>query len=105
MHGASEQIKQFFARDLSQIPFKYDSINIHRSVWNFRLNNNAVHKYTHTEHNIQTGFTGTLYGSGNWTAKEEDKNRITASEMKFIRITAKYAWMDYKGNEDVLNEL
>jgi hypothetical protein len=32
------------------------------------------------------------------------KIRITAVEMKFMRRAAKYAWMENKRNEDVLEE-
>jgi hypothetical protein len=32
--------------------------------------------------------------------KANDKTRITAAETRFMRITAKYIWSDYKRNED-----
>jgi hypothetical protein len=31
-----------------------------------------------------------LYGSEAWTLKEQDKYRVTAAEMKFMRKTAEY---------------
>jgi hypothetical protein len=37
--------------------------------------------------------------------KANDKTRITAVEMRFMRTTAKYNWSDYKGNYDILKEL
>jgi hypothetical protein len=46
-----------------------------------------------------------LYGSENWTMKSNDKTRVTAAEMRFMRTTAKYNWSDYKGNDDTLKEL
>jgi hypothetical protein len=46
-----------------------------------------------------------LYGSENWTIKANDKTRITAAEMRFMRTTAKYIWSDYKRNDDILKEL
>jgi hypothetical protein len=36
--------------------------------------------------------------------KANDKTRITAAEMSFMR-TAKYIWSDYKRNDDILREL
>jgi len=33
-----------------------------------------------------------LYGSGTWTIKASDSRRITATEMKYMRITAGYTW-------------
>jgi hypothetical protein len=46
-----------------------------------------------------------LYGSENWTMKANDKTRITAAEMRFMRTTVKYIWSDYKRNDDILKEL
>jgi hypothetical protein len=43
-----------------------------------------------------------LYGSENWTMKANDKTRITAAEMRFMRTTAKYNWIDYTRNDDCL---
>jgi hypothetical protein len=40
-----------------------------------------------------------LYSSENWTIKERDTRRITATEMKYIR-TAGYNWTD-KANTDI----
>jgi hypothetical protein len=37
--------------------------------------------------------------------KANDKTRITAAEMRFVRTTAKYNWGDYNGNDDILKEL
>lgn len=34
-----------------------------------------------------------------------DETRITETEIKFMRRTAKFTWMDYKRNEDMLQEL
>jgi hypothetical protein len=34
-----------------------------------------------------------------------DKTRITAAEMRFMRTTAKYIWSDYERNDDILKEL
>ena len=34
-----------------------------------------------------------------WTTKAKDKTRrATAFEIRFMRLLAKYAWIDYKGN-------
>jgi hypothetical protein len=43
-----------------------------------------------------------LYGSGTWTVKASDARRITAAEMKYMRITAGYIWTDYKTNTQEL---
>jgi hypothetical protein len=45
------------------------------------------------------------YGSEIWTLTEQDKSRLKASEMKFLRRTAGYTLLDHKKNEDVLQEL
>jgi hypothetical protein len=37
--------------------------------------------------------------------KANDKTRITAAEMRFMRTTAKYIWSDYNRNDDMLKEL
>jgi hypothetical protein len=34
--------------------------------------------------------------------KTKGKTRIRAAEIKFVRSTTKYTWMDYKRNEDIL---
>jgi hypothetical protein len=46
-----------------------------------------------------------LYGSENWTIKANYKTRITAAELRFVGITAKYIWRDYKRNDEILKEL
>jgi hypothetical protein len=43
-----------------------------------------------------------LYGGKNWTMKANDKTRITAAEMRFMRTTAKHIWSDYKRNDDII---
>jgi hypothetical protein len=37
-----------------------------------------------------------LYGSENWTIETRDRRIITASEMKYMRITAGCTWEDHK---------
>jgi hypothetical protein len=44
------------------------------------------------------------YGSENWTKKAMDENRITISEMRSMRTTAKHAGMNCKKREDILKE-
>jgi hypothetical protein len=39
-----------------------------------------------------------LYDSESWTIKVRDATRITAAEMKYMRITAGYTWTDNKTN-------
>jgi hypothetical protein len=46
-----------------------------------------------------------LYGSETWTIKARDARRITAAEMKYMRITAGYTWTDYKTNTQIAKEL
>jgi hypothetical protein len=46
-----------------------------------------------------------LYGSENWTIKARDATRITAAEMKYMRITARYTWTDHKTNKEIAKEL
>jgi len=33
-----------------------------------------------------------LYGTENWTIEARDANRITASEIKYVRKTVGYTW-------------
>jgi DNA-binding sugar fermentation-stimulating protein len=46
-----------------------------------------------------------LYGSETWTIKARNARRITAVEMKYMRRTAGYAWIDYKTNTQIAKEL
>jgi DNA-binding sugar fermentation-stimulating protein len=46
-----------------------------------------------------------LYGSETWTVKARDAKRITAAEMKYMRRTAGYIWIDYKTNAQIAKEL
>jgi hypothetical protein len=46
-----------------------------------------------------------IYGSEIWTLTQQDKSRLKASEMKFLRRTAGYTLLDRKKNEDILQEL
>jgi hypothetical protein len=46
-----------------------------------------------------------LYGSEIWTIKARDARRISAAEMKYMRITAGYTWADYKTNTQIAKEL
>jgi hypothetical protein len=39
------------------------------------------------------------------TLREQDKSRITAAEMKFMRKTAKYTWQDDKRYREIMKEL
>jgi len=46
-----------------------------------------------------------LYGSETWAIKASDARRITAAEMKYMRITAGCTWTDYKTNAQIAKEL
>ena len=46
-----------------------------------------------------------LYGCETWTVKASDARRITAAEMKYMRITAGYTWVDYRTNLHIAKEL
>jgi hypothetical protein len=46
-----------------------------------------------------------LYGGKTWTVKVRDARRITAAEMKYMRRTAGYIWIDYKTNAQIAKEL
>jgi hypothetical protein len=46
-----------------------------------------------------------IYGSEIWTLTQQDKSRLKASEMKFLRRTAGYTLLDHKKNEDILHKL
>ena len=46
-----------------------------------------------------------LYGSETWTVKAREARRITAAEMKYMRRTAGYTWIDYKTNAQIAKEL
>jgi DNA-binding CsgD family transcriptional regulator len=46
-----------------------------------------------------------LYGSETGTVKARGTRRITAAEMKYMRITAGYIWTDYKTNAQIAKGL
>jgi hypothetical protein len=46
-----------------------------------------------------------LYGSEDWTITARDTTRITAAEMKYLRITARYTWTCHKTNKEIAKEL
>ena len=46
-----------------------------------------------------------LQDSENWTIKTRHATRITAAEMKYMRITAGYTWTDHKTNTEIAKEL
>jgi hypothetical protein len=46
-----------------------------------------------------------LYGSETWNIKARDARRITAAEMKYMRIIAGYTLKDYKTNTQIAKEL
>ena len=46
-----------------------------------------------------------LYGSETWTVKASDARRITAAEMKYMRITAGYTLTDYRTNGQIAKGL
>jgi hypothetical protein len=46
-----------------------------------------------------------LLGSENWTVKARDARRIiTAAEVKYMRKTAGYTWINYKTNKENAKE-
>jgi hypothetical protein len=49
------------------------------------------HKITTKLHNT-LALPVLLYGSETWTVKASDARRITAAEIKYMRITAGYTW-------------
>jgi hypothetical protein len=64
-----------------------------------------VQKQTRMQIYNTLALTTLLYGSENWTMKANDRTRITATEMRFTRTTAKYIWGNYKRNDDIQKEL
>jgi hypothetical protein len=46
-----------------------------------------------------------LYGSEKWAVKARDARRITASEVKYMRKTVGYTWIDYKTSVEIVKEL
>ena len=46
-----------------------------------------------------------LYGSETWIVRASDARRITAAELKYMRITAGYTWTDYKTNSQITKEV
>ena len=46
-----------------------------------------------------------LYDSETGTVKARDARRITAAEMKYMRITAGYTGTDYKTNTQICREI
>jgi len=45
-----------------------------------------------------------LYGSKTWTPEDQQKSRITAQEIKFLRKTAKYTLFSRKRNDSICKE-
>ena len=45
-----------------------------------------------------------IYGSEVWTIRQ-DKNRLTAAEMQFLRKTTIYTLFDHNRNEEIIYEL
>jgi hypothetical protein len=45
-----------------------------------------------------------LYGSETWIINLRDARRITATEMKYMRIKVGYIWAEYKTNAQIANE-
>jgi hypothetical protein len=50
-------------------------------------------------------FLTLLYGSEKWTIKARDARRITAAQMKYMRITAGYTSTDHRTNGEIAKEL
>jgi hypothetical protein len=46
-----------------------------------------------------------IYGSEIWTLTQQNKSRLKASEMKFLRRTAGHTLLDHKKNEDILTRI
>ena len=46
-----------------------------------------------------------LYGREIWTPWKKDKKRLTSTEKKDFRRTAKYTHFDHKRNEEILEEM
>jgi hypothetical protein len=46
-----------------------------------------------------------LYGCEIWAVREQDKCRITSTEMKLMRSITKYTRQDYKTSEGILSKL
>jgi hypothetical protein len=44
------------------------------------------------------------YNCENWTNKARDATRITAADIKYMRITAGYTWADQKTNTEITKE-
>jgi hypothetical protein len=81
---------------------------------------NNLHNYWKLTGNINTVFTpqkplnktriksrntpalpALLRGSETWTTEAKDARRITAAEIKYLRITAACSWTDHKTNAEV----
>jgi uncharacterized protein YbcC (UPF0753/DUF2309 family) len=50
-------------------------------------------------------FPALLYDSETWTIKAKDARRITAAEMKYMRIRAGYTSTDHKTNTEIAKEI
>ena len=46
-----------------------------------------------------------LYSSETWTINVRDARRITAAEIKYMKRTAGYTWIDYKTNAQIAMDL
>ena len=61
-----------------------------------------VQKHTSTRLYKTLARPDLCYGSEAWTLRKVDENRITASEMKFMRRKAGYTKWDHQRNEGIL---
>jgi hypothetical protein len=46
-----------------------------------------------------------LYGFETWAITEQNKYRVSSVEKKLVNRAAKYTWLGYKTNDDILSEL
>ena len=63
------------------------------------------HKLLHVNPDNTLALPLLLNGSETWTINARDARRITAAEMKYMRITTGYTWTDYRTNTQIAKML
>lgn len=66
---------------------------------------NKVRKDTHMKLYKSVALPILLYGAETWTLTKEDKRRLEASEMRYLRSVAGISRLEHMRNEEIRNEL
>jgi hypothetical protein len=76
-----------------------------KGIINRTLKFSPVQKHTGLKIYNPLALPTLLCGYKTRAIREQNKSSITTAEMKFVRGSAQYIWVDCKSNEDILSEL